>query len=376
MKILCFIVNRANYGRLAPVLELLNNDLDFDLTLVATGTTVESKFGLPVESFEKDGLIFKYKLPIEHGERTHKSMAYTTSNAIKMACDTIETEVPDLILIIGDRYETLGIAIAGSYMNVPIAHLQGGELSGSIDDNIRHSISKLANYHFVATKRSKEIVCQLGEDPINVFNVGCPCGDYIMAIGKHSKIKKNELIEKITGINELDEYILVCYHPTTTTADIESSRIKILCQVVCSLKKTTIWIKPNSDAGSDHIEEELNKLDSRDIHLFSNISHREYIILMRFSSLCLGNSSSFLRDSSFIGIPVVLVGERQNLREYSSNVIHPNFSTKDLLSACEKQLNQCFYPPSNLYGDGKAAERIVALLKKLQLNHLKKFHKL
>ena len=188
MRIVCFLVNRANYGRLYPVLNKIRDSINHQLFLVATGTMVEEEYGYPVMEVESDGFTVHHYEKIEVGMRTHKSMALTTSNALQMAVRVLSQDQPDLVLIIGDRYETLGIATASAFLNIPIAHFQGGELSGSIDDKIRHSITKLSDYHFVANDRARKIVMQLGEPPERVFNVGCTSSDYLVSLNDSTAV--------------------------------------------------------------------------------------------------------------------------------------------------------------------------------------------
>lgn len=369
MKILSFIVNRANYGRIKPVLDLLQKDHCIDLIICCTGTTVEESFGNTFMFIERDGHTVKYKSKIEEGGKSLSSMAYTCSNAIKMATKILLEEKPDITLLIGDRYETLGIAIASSFLNIPIAHIQGGELSGSIDENIRHCITKLSHYHFTATERSKNILKQLGENSNNIFNTGCPAGDIILETTKSDVSSLKSLL----GIEDLD-YILVVYHPTTTEINLEFQRIRILIDAVKKLDRSTIWLTPNSDAGSKLIEEALDEINSDKIKFFTSFSPIEYINIMNNSSLCLGNSSSFLRDSGFLGVPVVLVGNRQNNREYSENLTVANFDVESILLAAHKQIQHGKYPPSNLYGIGDAAKQISQILKQINPETKKEFN--
>ena len=375
MKILSFIVNRANYGRLQPVLTLLREDPFFELVLCCTGTTVENEFGNSYLNILDDGHTIKYKEKIEVGQKSHASMAETTSNAIRMATQVLQKESPDITLLIGDRYETLGIAIASSFLNIPIAHIQGGELSGSIDENIRHSITKLSHLHFVATERSKTILIQLGEQPNNVFNVGCPSGDIIL---NRTEDVKNKIWSQLNSKFDIERknYILAVYHPTTTEADFESERIKILLESINVLGYKTIWLTPNSDAGSRWIMEELNKGDNPNILLTTSLHPTDYIELMNNSLFCIGNSSSFLRDSSFLGVPVILVGNRQNNREFSNNLIKANFNSQDILNACNYQIKHKDYAPSTLYGTGESANKIVDALKQSTMEIKKEFYML
>tara|TARA_B100000674_G_scaffold490169_1_gene505453 strand:+ start:535 stop:1671 length:1137 start_codon:yes stop_codon:yes gene_type:complete len=369
MKILAFIVNRANYGRLKPVLQNIKDDWKFDLTICCTGTTVEEKYGNTFKFILDDGFDIKYRESIEVGTQSLDGMAFTCSNSITMATNVLLQEKPDLTLIIGDRYETLGIAIASSFLNVPIAHIQGGELSGSIDENIRHSITKLSHYHFTATERSRNILLQLGEDPDCVFNTGCPAGDLIISTIEQSRILNSQIKEKIPS-----EYILVVYHPTTTEIHEEELRISILINAILKTHLKVVWLKPNSDAGSKLIQKALDNTGSSKINIFTSFTPEEYINVMNNAQLCVGNSSSFLRDSGFLGVPVVLVGNRQENREYSHNLIHSDFNENSIYSNICSQIEHGRYEVSKLYGDGNAAAKITKALKNLKKNMPKKFN--
>ena len=339
MRIVCFLVNRANYGRLYPVLNKIRDSINHQLFLVATGTMVEEEYGYPVMEVESDGFTVHHYEKIEVGMRTHKSMALTTSNALQMAVRVLSQDQPDLVLIIGDRYETLGIATASAFLNIPIAHFQGGELSGSIDDKIRHSITKLSDYHFVANDRARKIVMQLGEPPERVFNVGCTSSDYLVSLNDSTaSFRCNHILTKYNLMPNIP-FVLISYHPNTTNLDNESFRVNTILSVVKALDIQALWISPNSDAGSMIIEQTLDEHPSDLITKIVNISPLDYAAVMKRSILCIGNSSSFVRDSGFLGTPVVLLGNRQKDREISPNVLPlVDFNENSLLDAANQQI--------------------------------------
>lgn len=381
MKVFTVLANRANYARLFPVLQAIQNDKCIHNSIILTGTTILQEYGdLSAEEYIDQFYILD-KIPCEDGGRSLLSMAFTTSNAIRGFSSFLANNKPDLLLIIGDRYETLGVAIAANYLNIRIAHVQGGELSGSADDNIRHCITKLSHLHFAATERSRQIIIQMGEDPENVINSGCPFGDYILNRSQADKKNAFEKVQAKIGFSLKAKYILVSYHPTTTLIDEEKKNMTILLDAVTGLGLDIVWTYPNSDGGSDVIKNQLeirrsSIKDTLAFEALTNVSPQEYLELMSHSQLCLGNSSGFVRDSSFLGTPVVLVGHRQKNREISSNVLNAAIEYETLVYAIRKQVNAGIYPASQLYGDGNASEKIIDGIKSFNSSHIKTFHKL
>ena len=292
---------------------------------------------------------------------------------------------PDAVLVIADRFENLSVAISASYLNIPLIHIQGGEVTGSIDEKVRHAITKLSDIHFVATKRSKKFLIKMGENKKNVFLTGCPSID--IAFKAKSKLSK-DFFKKNKGVGNVpkyyEKYIVVMHHPETTKFNETYSQILQTINAILKLKDIKIvWLWPNIDAGSDIISKQLrilreNKLASN-ISFFKNFTPENYIKLIYNSECLVGNSSSGIRESSFLSIPVVNIGSRQKNRERGLNVIDVEYNQNQIFNAILKQMQNRKIKKSFIYGDGFAYKKIVNLLSKIfkkkisvekQLNYL------
>lgn len=367
IKVTTVIVNRANYGRLEPVLIRLEEDSEIESQILLTGTTVIEEYG----DFERVIQRMRYrnwcKLDIEEGRRTHESMVCTSANLSREMSKFLEYERPDCVVLIGDRYETLGAAIAASYMNVPLVHIQGGEISGTIDGKIRHSISALSDIHLVATSKAAETVRYIARRRESVYNVGCPCGDFILTRSAETKQAAWLQACKQSGLNASLSFVVVSYHPNTIDATSALAELRSIHQGLKSFDGRILWFYPNSDASSGEIKDYIELIGAEDnrIALMKNLEPSQYIEILDRAKVCVGNSSSFVRDASFMGTPVVLVGKRQEGRELAENVIClEDISVGRVEEAIAKQLKAGRYKVSNLYGDGNASKKIHQILKK------------
>jgi UDP-hydrolysing UDP-N-acetyl-D-glucosamine 2-epimerase len=273
---------------------------------------------------------------------------------------------PDVILLIGDRYEALSAAIAAAYMNITVAHVQGGEVSGSIDESARHAITKFAHLHFPSTRRSAEYIVRMGEEPERVHFVGCPAGDYIR--GLDTDLPRGLLSRVGVGASfELDDpFLLVIYHPVTTEYGFERRRVEELIAALDKIGHSVLWIWPNIDAGSDDISKAIRvyREHHKDtwLHLIKGLEPVLFQKCLKKTACAIGNSSSMIRDSTFSGTPVVLLGNRQQGREVGPNLITAELKKESIIEAIRSQVAHGPYPPSDLYGSGEAAERITSVL--------------
>lgn len=373
IRICAVIVDRANYGRLWPVLKEIKNDSKFDLKIICTGTMVLERFGTAKNVVENDGFeISKYSYNEIEGS-SPESMSRSIGLSILDHTNFYTELKPDIVLIIGDRYEALGATIAAAYSNYFIAHIQGGEVSGSIDECARHAISKFSHLHFPSTERSKEFLIKMGENPKMVHNVGCPVGDYILQLD--SNIDSNYINSIGVGSNfDLERpFLLVIYHPDTKDFGQEGKNVINILSALENIGLPCLWIWPNIDAGSNDISKELRRFRENNksntwLHLIKNIEPQIFQKLLSQTSCAVGNSSSFVRDSTFVGTPVVLIGERQNHREKGANCITTEASTELLTEAINTQLKHGRYKPDNTYGVGDSSIKIVKILKETNLN--------
>lgn len=372
------LVDRANYGRMKPVMRAIQAEPALELVTLCAGTMLLERFGQAETVVEADGFSVDGRVFVE----VEGSVPATMAKSIGLGVIEFTTEFqrlqPDLVLVIGDRYETLGAAVSAVYMNLPLAHIQGGEVSGSIDESARHAISKLAHLHFPSTERSAEYVRRMGENPDFVFNVGCPSGDYILRL---DDTLPPDLFGQLGVGGTVDvskPFFLVIFHPVTTDYSSQRGQAEELIEALHELAHPTVWIWPNIDAGSDYISKALRVYrehhEGEWLHLVKNLEPETYQKLLKRTVCAIGNSSSFIRDSTFSGTPVVLVGNRQVGREHGPNLISTEARKDDILAAIRRQLANGRYDRSDLYGDGRASEKIVGHLKAFEPYPQKRLH--
>ena len=304
-------------------------------------------------------------------------MVKTTGLNLIELTDIFHQNKPDLVFTVGDRHETISTAIAASYMNILVAHTMGGEVSGTIDETVRHSITKLSNFHFVANEDAKKRVILLGEEKKNVFNVGCPRNDLLVKIIKNIKKLEPKAFKFLssTGVGDFknltknDEYLVVLFHPDTHNINKSVKTISNILLSIQRLKKKSVIIWPNSDAGSNLISKKIRVLRENNrlsnYKIVKNLPIETYIPLIKNSKVLIGNSSSGLRDGSFLGIPVLNIGRRQNSRLRGKNVIDTDEKIENIIQGINFQYGKRF-KRSNLYGSGKTAGKILKILKNLK----------
>lgn len=369
-KILVVLVDRANYGRLKPVMSEIKNHIALELQTVCAGTMVLKRFDYTTEIVRDDGFEIHGEVFVELEGSTPTTMAKSVGFATIEFASEFQRLKPDVVLLIGDRYEALAAAIAAAYMNIPIVHLQGGEVSGSIDESARHAISKFAQFHVPSTKRAADFLIKMGEHEETILTIGCPSSDIArMFDGKLT----NELVNERGSGLKLDvskPFLLVVFHPTTTEYGDEWNQMDELLNAVEELAMQTILLWPNIDAGSDQISKAIRTF--RDIEnicwlrTLTNLSPENYLKVLRNTACAIGNSSSFVRDASYFGTPVVLVGNRQSGRETGEHVAQVSADRKNILQAIKRQLEHGRYKPITLYGDGHVAERVTESLANLK----------
>ena len=300
---------------------------------------------------------------------TPATMAKSVGFAMVEFASEFQRLKPDIVLLIGDRYEMLAAAIAAAYMNFCTAHIQGGEVSGSIDESARHAITKFANFHFPSTLRSAEYLVRMGENPNTILGIGCPSSDIARLLDRKLLPEVVDASSSGAPIDVSSPFLLVVFHPTTTEYGGERQQMKEVLEALDVLKTQTILLWPNIDAGADHISKAIRVFrDERKptwLRILTNLSPENYLQVLSNASCAIGNSSSFVRDASFFGTPVVLVGSRQDGREIDEHVLPAAPLAGDLLTAVRRQLAQGRYAPSPLYGDGHVSERIADALASL-----------
>ena len=368
-KILVILVDRANYGRMRPVMQQIRKNHLLQLQVMCAGSMVLERFGSTYREVELDGFKVDSKVFMELEGSVPISMAKSVGFGIIEFAGEYNRLQPDIVLLIGDRYEALAAATAAAYMNIPIAHIQGGEVTGSIDESARHAITKFAQWHFPATRTAADFIRRMGERKDCIFNVGCPAGDYINQLD--DKLSKDAFRSGSGALLDTTKpFNLVIFHPVTTEFGTERSQVDGLLSALDELKFPTLFLWPNIDAGADHISKELRIFRETKnpewLRFITNLQPEMFQRVLKKCSVAIGNSSSFVRDSTFSGTPVVLVGDRQEGRETGRNAITVPPVKDKILKAIKSQIAHGRYKPDTLYGDGKASERIADILTKVK----------
>ena len=368
MRKVCVVVaSRANYGRIKSVLQAIDSHPELELQLIVGASALLYRFGKVVDVIRADGFkVTAQVYSIIEGENP-TTMAKSTGLGIIELSTLFENLRPDIVLTVADRFETLATAVAASYMNIPVAHTQGGEVTGSIDESVRHAITKLSHLHFVATDKSRERVIRMGEDPCKVFNTGCPAIDAIAEINLSLPANFFDAYGGVgQSINPAKPYLVLLQHPVTTEFGSGLAQINETLEAVRRINMQTAWLWPNVDAGSDDISKGLRMFRERHrelpLHFFRNFGVEDYARLIANAACLVGNSSSGIREGAFLGVPVVNIGTRQQNRERGNNVVDVNYHRDDIHAAIQGQIEHGPYPSQPLFGDGCSGKRIADLL--------------
>ncbi|MBD1169029.1 UDP-N-acetylglucosamine 2-epimerase (hydrolyzing) [Pelagibacterales bacterium SAG-MED08] len=382
-KIALVIFSRANYASIKGILKELKKDKNLNFFLVVGSSAVIDKYGSILNILKNDGYKADYILQNQIEGTTTKSMVKTTGLALYELPEIFDKEKPDIVFTVGDRHETISTAIASTYMNIPLAHTMGGEVTGSIDESIRHSITKLAHYHFVSNKDSYERVLKLGEKKSNIFNVGCPRIDSVDKILRTYSPSKcfNEISNRGSGdllsLSHNDDYIVLLYHPVTTEYEDNHNNFENVIQAFCNIKiskKVILW--PNADAGADKISRIIRvkkeKKQLQNVKFFKNLPIELYIPLIHRAKCLIGNSSSAIRDGAYIGVRAVNIGNRQSGRLAGPNIIACSYSKKKIIDSINIQTKKKLASKSLIYGKPGVAKRIVRILKNIKSTKIQK----
>jgi len=370
-KICVFVGGRANYSSIKSVMKAIDNHPQLQLQVVLGASAILERFGKVEDLIRLDGFKPDYVFHnIVEGE-TPSTMAKSTGLGLMDAAMIFDNLKPDMLVVVGDRYEMMSVTLAAAYMNIRVVHTMGGEVTGTIDESIRHAITKFAHIHFPANEDSRQRIIKMGEDENYVFNVGCPRMDLVAdELENDSKQALGNLFKEHGGVGqELDlskPFLLVSQHSVTTEFGNNREQIEQTLSALEQLGLPTIMLWPNADAGSDDISKGIRTYREKNnpawLHLFKNLPTKTYIHLMNTTSCLVGNSSSGVREGAFIGTPVVNIGTRQNKRLRTDNVIQVDYDALQIKEAIEKQLEHGKYKSSNIYGDGTAGKKIAEIL--------------
>lgn len=339
-----------------------------ELDIVVTGSHLLEEYGYSAQEIIQDGFTISRKVPMFEGDyNSPHGMAKAAARCTAGLADALQELNPDLVILTVDRIETLAAAVAVSLMNFPIAHIQGGEVTGTIDESIRHAVTKLSHIHFPATKDAAERIIRLGENPKLVFPVGCPYIDII----KTTEYKSKDDLSKAYGFDPERRLIIFTQHPVTTEHRSSLMQVKATIQALkefCSCEIISFY--SNTDAGGKEIIKELKKIEN--IHLIPNMDSKDFLSLMNCADVMVGNSSAAIREAPSFGLPSVNIGTRQQGRLRANNVIDVDHRPSAIGKAINVALdNEVFRSNvkaiSNPYGDGRSARRIADILEKVKI---------
>ncbi|MEK4113931.1 GDP/UDP-N,N'-diacetylbacillosamine 2-epimerase (hydrolyzing) [Paenibacillus sp. DS2363] len=364
-KIVVVTGTRADYGIYYPVLRAIDAEETLDLHLLVTGMHLSPQFGNTVEQIRQDGFQISAQVDCLLQGSSHANMSRSIGLAILGMTQALEAIQPDVVVVLGDRGEMLAAAIVASHTNIPLVHLHGGEVTGTIDESVRHVISKLAHIHLVATEKSEERLIRLGEDPWRVHVVGAPRIETIM----NTVLPDYEQTANKYNIHLKNKYVLFAYHPVTT----QSTNLQMLArmlQVLLNQGYEIICIMPNSDAGSDALVDIYNQfVVNPDVHLITNFEPLDYLVMLKHAKILVGNSSSGIIEAASFNKPVINIGVRQGRRERSSNVIDIQEDDIELQKALEKANSQEFQKviseTKNVYAKENTSSIIVNILRNI-----------
>lgn len=368
-KICVVITARPSYSRVKTALNAIRQHSDLELQLVVAASALLNRYGSVIDQIERDGFQINEKVFMVLEGENPTSMAKTTGLGILELATTFLNLAPDIVVTIADRFETMATAIAGAYMNIPVAHIQGGEVTGSIDEKVRHSVTKLADIHLVASESARDRVIRLGEDPRMIFNTGCPSIDLAAEISKSPALNFDPF-RKYSGVGQKMDitggYVVVMQHPVTTEYKQARQHVDETLDAVEKLALPVLWFWPNVDAGADGTSagirhfRELNR--AQHFHFFKNMAPDDFLRLLVNSSCLIGNSSVGIRECAFLGVPVVNIGSRQSGRERGRNALDAGYDANEIFRTARKQMSNGRYTSDPIYGSGDAGKKISDVL--------------
>ncbi len=373
MRKVCVVVTaRPSYSRIKTALEAIVAHPDLELQLVLAASMLLDFYGQPEKYVERDGFTVNARVyNLLEGENLTTS-AKSTGLALQDLATVFDNQKPDVVVTIADRFETIATSIAAAYMNIPLAHVQGGEVTGSIDEKVRHANTKLADIHLVSGRKAAERVIKMGERPDRVFVTGCPSIDLAARIDYGDRLDFDPYTRYGgVGSGTVDpnqDYIVVMEHPVTTSYQTTRSDITVTLEAIHDLDMPTFWFWPNMDAGSDGTSKgirtfrEIEGHNLEHFHFYKNFAPEDFLKLIYHSRCLVGNSSVGIRECSYLGIPVVNIGDRQSGRDRGRNVVDVPHNRDAIREATAAQIAHGRYSSDSIYGNGDAGKRIANVL--------------
>lgn len=373
-KICVVITARPSYARIKSALAAIRDHKDLELQLVVAASALLDRYGNAVRVIEREGFkIDRQVYMIVEGENLVTS-AKSTGFGIAELASVFNDLQPDMVVTIGDRYETIATSIAAAYLNIPLVHVQGGEVTGSIDEKVRHANTKLADIHLVASEAARTRVEKLGEKPDRIFVTGCPSIDLAYDVLKEGAPDPVSVASRYSGVGAVLDlgkpYIVVMQHPVTTEYEESRVQAQATLDAVRQTGHQAMWFWPNVDAGSDGTSKALRvfreEQEDAPIHFYKNMQPADFLRILIGSRGIVGNSSVAIRECSFLGVPAINIGTRQSGRDRGRNVTDVGYDTMAIGAAIEAMWNGKERPRDMIYGDGNAGERIADVLAKVK----------
>ncbi|WP_256469506.1 UDP-N-acetylglucosamine 2-epimerase [Thalassospira sp. GO-4] len=371
MRKVCIVVgSRANYSSIKSLMAAVQGHADLELQVVAMASALSDRYGAVYQHILKDGFPIDARVNMLLEGETPTTMAKSTGLGLLELPSVFDHLEPDVVVTVGDRFETIATAVAAAFMNIPLAHTMGGEVTGTIDESIRHAISKFAHIHFPASEDARERIIRLGEDPETVHMVGCPRIDLVAGILNNARVKSSFSPDNLGGVGDPIDwdkpFLLISQHPVTTEFGDGKEQILNTLKAASHVGMQALVLWPNSDAGADDIARGIRTYREMglavNMHFCKNLPVDTYIHMMDKTACLVGNSSSGIREGAYIGTPVVNVGSRQDGRERGQNVLDVGYGVDQIESAIRKQVSIGKYSMDPIYGDGTAGERIADIL--------------
>lgn len=367
-KVMFVTGSRGEYGYIRPILRKIKEDPSLSYRIVATNMHLISTFGQTINDLYNDDFVVHYKPDMTLASFKPASMVKSLCVFGLSMTDILEHDTPDIILLAGDRGEQLMAAVAGAHLNIPVAHIQAGEVSGNIDGLMRHAIARYVHIHFAANDDAAKRLLQTGEQPFRVHNVGAPQLDEFLAA---DHVSPDEIYQHF-HLDKKEPIVLVMQHSVTEEVALAKEQMQTTLAAIAKLKYQTIVIYPNADAGSYAIQRAIHKWRRPFISVYRSLPRDYFIGLLKVASVIVGNSSAGLLEAPSFGLPAVNIGRRQKGRVQGKNVINCEHQLTEIVTAIEKALSPDFKSSlcdlENPYGDGKSSDRILQILKNITID--------
>jgi len=372
---ICFVITaRPSYARVRSVIKAAKNHPNLRVSVIGTASFLANRYGTAANSLAQDGLELDWRIHTLFDENGLSTAAKTTAVQLSELSTAFENLKPDAVVSIADRYETMATAIAAAYMNIPLVHIQGGEVTGNIDEKVRHAVTKMADLHFVSNEDAYHRLLRLGEHSEKVHVTGCPSIDIARSV-KNKILKFSDPLSGISGVggsvNVEEPFIVVMQHPVTTRHVDARDDLESTLAAVSTLSTQVVWFWPNPDLGTSGAAEAIRAFREKNICqnivFLKNLQPELFLSLLLKSKCLIGNSSVGIRECAYLGVPVVNIGDRQRSRLRAENVIDVQQDADTIAAAAKSQIVTGRYAQSDIYGAGDSGERIANLLSTEQL---------